>query len=173
MGSRRLRGSGEPDLDRLAQDEGGSSAYRAVDGDARAGLLILCDHAENTIPTAFDCLGLKEQDLHRHIAYDLGAASVAERLAESLGAPAILSRFSRLLIDPNRGLDDPTLMMQITDGLIVPGNVGIQREDLAFPIDLAVSARPGRIERVLSNSFGFGGINCSLILGRTRTGGSR
>jgi 3-oxoacyl-[acyl-carrier-protein] synthase-1 len=56
---------------------------------------------------------------------------------------------------------------------IVPGNVGIQREDVAFPIDLAVSARPGRIERVLSNSFGFGGSNCSLILGRTRTGGSR
>ena len=58
----------------------------------------------------------------------MGAAGVAERLAEMLGAPALLSRFSRLLIDPNRGLDDPTLIMQISDGLIVPGNVGLRRE---------------------------------------------
>ena len=56
---------------------------------------------------------------------------------------------------------------------IVPGNVGIRPEDLAFPIDLAVSAHPGRIERVLSNSFGFGGSNCSLVLGRTRVNGRR
>ena len=55
----------------------------------------------------------------------MGAAAVAEHLAQVLGAPALLSRFSRLLIDPNRGLDDPTLIMQISDGLIVPGNVGL------------------------------------------------
>ncbi len=68
---------------------------------------------------------MKPEDLHRHIAYDLGAAAVAERLAEALGTPAILSRYSRLLIDPNRGLDDPTLIMQVSDNLIVPGNVGL------------------------------------------------
>jgi predicted N-formylglutamate amidohydrolase len=47
------------------------------------------------------------------------------RLAEALGAPAFLTRFSRLLIDPNRGADDPTLIMQLSDGVIVPGNAGI------------------------------------------------
>lgn len=156
MGSRRLRGSGEPDLDRLAQDEGGLSAYRTVDGDARAGILILCDHAENTIPTAFDCLGLKEQDLHRHIAYDLGAASVAERLAESLGAPAILSRFSRLLIDPNRGLDDPTLMMQITDGLVVPGNVGLDADALQWRIDTYYKPYHQAIARAVDKAIALG-----------------
>ena len=103
----------------------GVKPYRLIEGDASTGLLILCDHAENTIPEAYGTLGLKGQDLHRHIAYDLGAAAVAERLATLLGAPAILSRFSRLLIDPNRGLDDPTLIMQISDGLLVPGNIGL------------------------------------------------
>ena len=92
MGRRRPRGLGEPDLDRLTQEEG-SSAFRMIDGDAGAGILILCDHAENAIPTAFDRLGLEEQDLHRHIAYDLGAAAVAERVAERLGAPAIVTAF--------------------------------------------------------------------------------
>ena len=60
---------------------------------------------------------------------------MAERLAAMLGAPALLSRFSRLLIDPNRGLDDPTLIMQISDGLIVPGNVGLDETEIAARIE--------------------------------------
>ena len=140
----------------MAQDEGGSSAYRTIDGDARAGILILCDHAENTIPPAFACLGLKEQDLHRHIAYDLGAASVAERLAESLGASAILSRFSRLLIDPNRGLDDPTLMMQITDGLVVPGNVGLDADALQRRVDTYYKPYHQAIARAVDKAIALG-----------------
>jgi len=112
-------------LDTFVQDDLGEKPYRTIEGDASLGLLILCDHAENRIPQAYGALGLKPEDLHRHIAYDLGAEGVASGLAESLGAPAVLSRFSRLLIDPNRGLDDPTLIMQISDGLVVPGNVGL------------------------------------------------
>jgi predicted N-formylglutamate amidohydrolase len=112
-------------LDTLQQEDLGTKPYRSIDGDASTGLLILCDHAENTIPLGYGTLGLRAEDLHRHIAYDLGAAQVAEHLASALGAPAILSSFSRLLIDPNRGLDDPTLIMQISDGLVVPGNVDL------------------------------------------------
>ena len=121
----RATGRVERSLDTLHQEDLGTKPYRSIDGDASTGLLILCDHAENTIPQGYGTLGLRAEDLHRHIAYDLGAAEVAEHLATALGAPAILSRFSRLLIDPNRGLDDPTLIMQISDGLIVPGNVGL------------------------------------------------
>ena len=80
-------------------------------------------------------LGLRPEDLHRHIAFDLGAEGVAAGLAEALGAPAILSRFSRLLIDPNRGLDDPTLIMQISDGLVVPGNVGLSAAETEARLD--------------------------------------
>jgi predicted N-formylglutamate amidohydrolase len=112
-------------LDTLVQEELGEKPYRIIEGDVSLGLLIVCDHAENRIPERYHNLGLKHEDLHRHIAFDLGAAGVAERLAGSLGAPAVISRFSRLLIDPNRGLDDPTLIMQISDGLVVPGNAGL------------------------------------------------
>ena len=41
----------------------------------------------------------------------------------------MLSRFSRLLIDPNRGEDDPTLIMKISDGAIIPGNHPITPEE--------------------------------------------
>ena len=99
------------------------------------GLLILCDHADNRIPEGYHTLGLKHEDLHRHIAFDLGAAGVAAGLAEALGAPAVLGRFSRLLIDPNRGLDDPTLIMQLSDGLVVPGNVGLGAADIEARIE--------------------------------------
>ncbi len=58
----------------------------------------------------------------RHIAWDVGAAGVTRRLAERLEAPAILTRFSRLVIDPNRGEDDPTLVMKLYDGTIIPAN---------------------------------------------------
>lgn len=87
-------------------------------------MLITCDHAANTVPATVNNgdLGLATTDMARHIAYDVGAAGVTYALAEKLGAPAIFSNFSRLVIDPNRGEDDPTLLMKLYDGTIIPGN---------------------------------------------------
>ncbi len=124
----------EQSLIKRVADGSGAAPYRSIEGDATTGLLILCDHAENSLPEPYGLLGLRQEDLHRHIAYDMGAAGVAERLAGMLGAPALLSRFSRLLIDPNRGVDDPTLIMQISDGLIVPGNIGLSESEVAVRI---------------------------------------
>ncbi len=67
-------------------------------------------------------LGLPAAEMDRHIAYDIGAAGVTEALAERLDSPAILTDFSRLVIDPNRGEDDPTLLMRLYDGTMIPAN---------------------------------------------------
>ena len=128
----------------------GEKPYRTIEGNASLGLLILCDHAENRIPERYHTLGLKPEDLHRHIAFDLGARGVAETLARMLGAPAVLSRFSRLLIDPNRGLDDPTLIMQLSDGLIVPGNVGLSAEETHARIEHFYRPYHDAIERAVA-----------------------
>jgi predicted N-formylglutamate amidohydrolase len=125
----------EQSLDGLLAEEGRPKPYRRIKGNSSLGLLILCDHAENTLPEAYGTLGLRSEDLHRHIAYDLGAAGVSEHLANALGAPALLTRFSRLLIDPNRGIDDPTLIMQLSDGLIVPGNAGLGEDEIEARIN--------------------------------------
>lgn len=92
--------------------------------DRHSRWLITCDHATNRVPPWVNGgdLGLPAEDMARHIAYDVGASGVAIRLAERLGAPAVLSNFSRLVIDPNRGLDDPTLVMRIYDQSIIPAN---------------------------------------------------
>ena len=86
--------------------------------------LVTCDHATNRVPPWVNGgdLGIAAPDMARHIAYDLGAAGLASRLAALLDAPAIFSDFSRLVIDPNRGEDDPTLLMRLYDGTVIPAN---------------------------------------------------
>lgn len=49
---------------------------------------------------------------------------------------------------------------------IVPGTPGLQTPDPAIAITARDHATPGRIERALCNAFGFGGSNCTLLLGR-------
>ena len=120
-------------------------------GALASGLLILCDHASNAVPQEFGDLGLPETEFRRHIAYDIGAADVTRALARRLGAPAILTRFSRLVIDPNRGRDDPTLVMRLSDGAVVPGNARLGAADIQArierfydPYDSAVDGRHRR-----------------------------
>lgn len=97
-------------------------SYCVLPGRADAGLIVLCDHAGNAFPPGYGTLGLPPEQLQRHIAYDIGAASITRHLSTLLGVPAVLTRYSRLLIDPNRGADDPTLIMRLSDGAVIPGN---------------------------------------------------
>jgi predicted N-formylglutamate amidohydrolase len=97
-------------------------AFDYIEGDWAGGLLLICDHARNTIPDHYDNLGLPASELERHIAYDIGMEALTRRLADMLGVPAVLSTFSRLLVDPNRAEDDPTVLMRLSDGAVIPGN---------------------------------------------------
>jgi len=98
--------------------------------------VILCDHASRHIPAELHDLGLPPAELARHIAWDIGAAGVAEALSEIFEAPAVLSPASRLLIDCNRHLDAADLIPERSDGTVIPGN-----------LNLSESARAQRIER--------------------------
>ncbi|MBE7219624.1 MAG: N-formylglutamate amidohydrolase [Caulobacteraceae bacterium] len=102
----------------------------AIDGDLAGGLLLLCDHASNALPARYGRLGLEPAQFERHIAYDIGAATVTRTMAAILKAPALLTTFSRLLVDPNRGARDPTLVMRISDGAIVPGNARVDAAEV-------------------------------------------
>lgn len=115
----------------LAQDslDAGSSilsevqeAFTVVGGGIAGGVIVLCDHASNDLPAEYGTLGLDRHQFDRHIAYDIGAASVSRQIADALDAPLVMTHYSRLLIDPNRGDDDPTLIMRLSDGAIIPGN---------------------------------------------------
>ena len=122
-------------------------AFETVAGPADRGLLILCDHASNALPAGYGTLGLPASEFERHIGYDIGGRALTLALAQRLGAPAVMSTFSRLLIDPNRGEDDPTVMMRLSDGTVVPGNHHADKAEIEHR--LATYHRPyhAQIER--------------------------
>ncbi|TIV97027.1 MAG: N-formylglutamate amidohydrolase [Mesorhizobium sp.] len=84
--------------------------FDIVEGDRKKGIVLLADHARRDLPEEYGSLGLPAPEFERHIAYDIGVETVTRELAAALDAPALLAGFSRLLIDPNRGEDDPTLI---------------------------------------------------------------
>ena len=103
--------------------------FEIVEGDRKRGIVLLADHAKRDLPDEYGDLGLPPAEFQRHIAYDIGVEQLTRRLAALLGVPAIMANFSRLLIDPNRGEDDPTLIRQLYDGTVVPGNYPMAPEE--------------------------------------------
>ena len=112
--------------------------YHTEGEDRQGRWLITCDHASNRVPAEVSGgdLGLPAADMARHIAFDVGAAGVARALAAALDGPVILSDFSRLVIDPNRGEDDPTLCMKVYDGTIIPANRHADAAEVQRRLDL-------------------------------------
>jgi len=73
--------------------------------------LITCDHARNHVPAAINGGSL-----------GLSICGLSLALGKYLQSPVLCSNFSRLVIDPNRGEDDPTLLMKVYDGTLIPAN---------------------------------------------------
>jgi predicted N-formylglutamate amidohydrolase len=109
--------------------------FDLIEGDRKRGIVLLADHARRDLPEEYGSLGLPSAEFERHIAYDIGVEAVTRELAALLGVPALLANFSRLLIDPNRGEDDPTLIRQIYDGTVVPGNYPLAAEERERRLD--------------------------------------
>jgi len=84
--------------------------------------LLLGDHAGSAIPDRLQDLGLGKEELARHIAFDVGTQGIIERIAERLNLPALVGNYSRLVVDLNRRLDDPTAFPQTSDETDIPGN---------------------------------------------------
>ena len=102
------------------------SIVERIPGDP--ALLLLCDHAANAVPADID-LGIAPALLDRHIAVDIGAAPLTRALAAATGGGAMLATVSRLVADLNRSPDDPAAIPELSDGHVIPGNVGIDRAD--------------------------------------------
>lgn len=98
-------------------------------------VLLACDHASSRVPASLRDLGLPARDLARHIAVDIGAADLTRRLAELLQVPAVLSGYSRLVVDCNRHLDDPSAFPLTSDGSVIPGNQALSDESRAARAD--------------------------------------
>jgi predicted N-formylglutamate amidohydrolase len=119
-------------------------------GNGSGPFVIVCDHASNHVPEALDNLGLTEADLARHIAWDIGAAGVAEILSERFDAPVAFCGTSRLVIDCNRHPDAADLIPKVSDGTIVPGNCNLTDDDRQARIRNYFEPYHQAVEEILS-----------------------
>lgn len=93
-------------------------------GDIRpGGIVCVADHASNHVPHGMD-LGIEPALLQDHIALDIGVEGVAERLARRHAIRAHIACVSRLVCDFNREESDPAVVPEVSDGHLIPGNLG-------------------------------------------------
>jgi predicted N-formylglutamate amidohydrolase len=109
---------------------------RVLNGTGTSRYVLLCEHAARYIPEEYKGLGLAADDLTRHIAWDIGAANVAEALSTLLDAPLVMAGYSRLLIDLNRPIGSATSIPEVSENTVIPGNVALTPEERARRIAL-------------------------------------
>jgi predicted N-formylglutamate amidohydrolase len=134
----------------LAPDE--PPPFEAIEGGGALPVVIVCDHAGNRIPRGLSKLGLDAAQLQTHIAWDIGAGAVARILAARHRASAVIAAYSRLVVDLNRAPEDPSAYPPISDGRLIPRNIGLTFEEKAqrrsslfdpyhAAVDAAIAAR--------------------------------
>ena len=119
----------------LAADEPGPVELLRPEGPSR--FLLTADHAGRAIPRSLGDLGVSAAERARHIAWDIGIAGVTRRLSALLDAPAVLQRYSRLVIDCNRPPHVAGAFPEVSEATEVPGNAGLS--------EAAKAARRGAI----------------------------
>jgi predicted N-formylglutamate amidohydrolase len=107
----------------LAADEPGPAEVLRENG--AAGFVLTADHAGRAIPRGLADLGVSEAERLRHIAWDIGIAGVTRRLSELMDAPAVLQRYSRLVVDCNRPAGVDSAFPEVSEATVVPGNMGL------------------------------------------------
>jgi|SRR5579862_1299811 len=104
-------------------------AVLEVGRDRSSAFVIAVDHASARIPRRLRRLGLPAAELERHIAWDIGALEIAQRMAADLDAPLLATNYSRLVIDCNRDPRVPSSIPTIGELVDIPGNAGLSEEE--------------------------------------------
>lgn len=111
----------------LSADEPAPSVV--LNGSSTTPILLVCDHACRRFPAALGTLGLDPFARRCHLAIDIGAGPLTERIAAELGVTAVLCQYSRLVVDCNRQLMDPGAFLQFGDGIVIPGNCNLHQDE--------------------------------------------
>ena len=100
-----------------------------INAESMSPILMICEHAGRAIPQKLDTLGLTDDQLALHIAYDIGTEKVARKLAARFGCTLIMQRYSRLVLDCNRPPDTEESIPLVSDHISIPGNQDLTRRD--------------------------------------------
>lgn len=128
---------------------GDPAPYTIINSRGRRNLLLVGDHVSNHFPKILGNLGLSDSARERHIAYDIGTRQLIHRLSQHLDAPAVLAGYSRLVVDLNRSLEDESLMPEISDATVIPGNRNMSGEHRNQRIQTFYTPYRSAIDRML------------------------
>lgn len=104
-------------------------AVEVIGAASHAGMVLSAEHACNILPVGWKWPAEDEWIRDTHWAFDLGVEELVRAMAQRLGAPAVLARYSRLLVDPNRIASSDTLFRALADGKPVRFNVGLSNDE--------------------------------------------
>lgn len=149
-------------IDNLFLEADEPAAFEYVDAAVRYPCLLVCDHASNRFPRCLHDLDLSPAVRESHLAWDIGSGDLTRELSRRLGVPAVLCNYSRLAIDCNRGLEDPTVFLRYSDGVPIQRNVGIKPAERDWRIDNLYKPYHRAIEKKLE-SLATGGTVAALF----------
>tara|TARA_B100001778_G_C18324190_1_gene510032 strand:- start:9 stop:713 length:705 start_codon:yes stop_codon:yes gene_type:complete len=118
----------------------------------RYSILIVADHASNFIPEEYNNLGLPNRLIESHIAYDLGIKKLSLELSKKLNAHLIIGSHSRLLVDLNRGVNDPTLISCISHGSKIIQNYNLSSRDKRFRMNKIYDNYHNKISKIIKKN---------------------
>lgn len=121
-------------LDTLLLDQDGSPV-EIINPYGTSPIVLICEHATNRVPAQLNNLGLTDEQLAAHIAWDPGARELALGLSKAFDAPLVAARFSRLVYDCNRPPEASSTMPHKTEHCDVSGNRDLSEFDRQMRTD--------------------------------------
>lgn len=104
----------------------------------KSGVVLICEHAGRQLPDFIGSLGVDDETMSSHIAWDLGAAELSRTLSKLLDAPLVIQRYSRLVYDCNRSFEAVDAIVERSDDVFIPENAGLsasqrqKRHDMVY-----------------------------------------
>lgn len=104
----------------------------------KSDVILICEHAGRQLPGFIGSLGVDDEVMSSHIAWDLGAAELSRILSEIVDAPLIMQRYSRLVYDCNRSFEAVDAIVERSDDVFIPENSGLsasqrqKRHDMVY-----------------------------------------
>lgn len=91
-------------------------------------VLVVCEHASNRVPQFLGDMGLSDDALRSHIAWDPGALPVARMMAQDMSAALVYGGVSRLVYDCNRPPEAADAMPASSEDIAIPANTNLSAE---------------------------------------------
>ncbi len=127
-----------------------TSPYRVIHPHASSGVVLTCEHRANRLPRSIRPTAVERHVLRSHWGFDIGAWALTRVVSRALGAPAIGGTWSRLLVDLNRAVDDPTFAREVAGGVRLSWNSPLAKRALATRATVVHAGYHAALDRLIA-----------------------